>query len=219
MKRVAIVSLVVCLAASSAAAQDAVTSNPGVYKVVLDNARVRVLRASVAPGSSTVMHEHPDNVVVGLSDAKVRFTGADGTSQVAELQKDNAFWSPAGKHKGENLGGAVDALIIEIKGPTGPAVAAAGGSPPGLNGTPVFDNARVEVVKATPDASFKEPAGTTHAWDGVVVALAPSDTRVTVDGKTKDSWQRGDVLFIGRNAAHETAGGQKSGAVLIVRIK
>ena len=68
-------------AAVPAAGQDAVTSNPTVYHVVLENAAVRVLRVSVAPGQKTVLHQHPDNAVIVLSDTKMKFTGAAGAAQ------------------------------------------------------------------------------------------------------------------------------------------
>ena len=89
--------------ASTAAAQDPITSNPKVYHLVFENSTVRVLHVSVAPGQKTVLHEHPDNAVVVLTDSKMRFTGADGKSQDAELKARDALWSPAGKHFGENI--------------------------------------------------------------------------------------------------------------------
>ncbi|HJY34692.1 MAG TPA: hypothetical protein VJ260_07555, partial [Vicinamibacterales bacterium] len=71
--------------ASTAAAQDPIKSNPKVYHLVFENSTVRVLHVSVAPGQKTVLHEHPDNAVVVLTDSKMRFTGADGKSQDAEM--------------------------------------------------------------------------------------------------------------------------------------
>jgi len=66
--------------ASPAGAQDPVKTNPKVYRVMFENAAVRVLHVGVAPGGQTTMHEHPDNAVVLLTDAKMRFTGPDGTT-------------------------------------------------------------------------------------------------------------------------------------------
>ena len=107
--------------ASTAAAQDPIKSNPKVYHLVLENSTVRVLHVSVAPGQKTVLHEHPDNAVVVLTDSKMRFTGADGKSQDADLKARDALWSPAGKHFGENTGtGPIDAVIVELKGNNAP---------------------------------------------------------------------------------------------------
>jgi quercetin dioxygenase-like cupin family protein len=219
MKRLLILSVFLCMAAP-ATGQDPVKSNPKVYHVVVDNARVRVLRVSVGPGAKTTMHEHPDNVTVALTSSKVRFTDADGKSQDADLKADEAIWNGPQKHMGENTGsGPVDALVIELKGSAPATATTVPSERPGLKGTKLIENARADVIRATPDASFAEPAGTTHPWDTVVIALAPSDTRVTIEGKTKDKWQRGDVVFIGRNTAHESKAGQKPGEILLVAIK
>jgi quercetin dioxygenase-like cupin family protein len=67
---------VIGLAVSSpAAAQDPIKSNPEVYRLVFENPTVRVLHVTVKPGGTTTMHEHPDTVIVALSDSRVRFTG------------------------------------------------------------------------------------------------------------------------------------------------
>ena len=149
----------------------------------------------------------------------MRFTDADGKSQEADLKADQALWNAPQKHSGENVGSSpVDALVIEIKGSAAPT-ATVPSDRPGMKATTLIENPRVNVVRATPDAGFSEPAGTTHPWDAVVIALTPSDMRVTVDGKVKDSWQRGDVLFVGRKVAHDAKSGQKPGDILIVAIK
>ena len=72
---------------------------------------------SVAPGQKSVLHEHPDNAVVLLTDSKIRFTGPDGKSQDVDAKAHDAMWSPAGKHSGENIGsGPIEAVIVELKG-------------------------------------------------------------------------------------------------------
>jgi len=206
--------------ASSAAAQDAVTSNPKVYHVVLENAAVRVLRVSVAPGAKTVMHEHPDNAVVVLANGKTKFTGADGQSQEVEMKANDAMWMPGGKHSGENTGSTVvDALIIELKGNAAPT-ATIPDSRPDTTITQIFDNPRARGIRVALQPTFHEDAGTTHDYDQVVVALAPADISLTVDGKTKSAWKAGDVSFIGRGVKHESKNmGQKPADVFILAIK
>ena len=56
--------------AMSAQAQDAVTADPKHYKVEFENEQVRVLRISYGPGEKSVMHQHPANVAVFLTDAR-----------------------------------------------------------------------------------------------------------------------------------------------------
>ena len=197
-------SVVGLAAASPCAAQDPVKTNPKVYHVVLDNDSVRVLHVSVSAGTKTTMHEHPDNVVVGLTDSKVRFTDADGKSTDSELKADQAMWSPAGKHRGENIGsGAVEVIVVELKGKKAPS-ATIPTSRENMKITPFFDNPRATAYRATTEPDFHEPAGTTHDYDQVVIALGSGSVSVNVEGKTKHEWKRGDVLFIGRGMKHES---------------
>src|SRR6187397_1665695 len=108
--------------ASLAAAQDPIKSNPKNYQLVMENATVRVLRVTVAPGEKTTMHEHPDNGVVVFTDSKIRFTGADGKPVDVAMKPNEAIWSPAGKHAGENTGtGPIEGVIIELKGSAAPS--------------------------------------------------------------------------------------------------
>ena len=206
--------------ASGAAAQDPVATNPKIYHVMIDNPTVRVLHVSVAPGQKSVLHEHPDNAVVLLTDSKIRFTGPDGKSQDVDTKAREAMWSPAGKHSGENIGsGPIEAVIVELKGNNAPTATLPSGRPD-TTPTQLFDNARVRVVRTTLGPAFHEDAGTTHDFDQVVITLTPSDISLNVDGKTTTSWKAGDAQFIGRGVKHESKNtGQKPVDVMIVAIK
>jgi quercetin dioxygenase-like cupin family protein len=196
--------LVAIAAASPCAAQDPVKTNPNVYHVVLDNDTVRVLHVAAPAGAKTTLHEHPDNVVVALSDSKMRFTGADGKSVDAELKADHALWSPAEKHSGENVGGtAVEVIVVELKRKQAPT-AKIPTNRENMKITTFFDNPRATAYRATTEPDFHEPAGTTHDYDQIVIALGPGSVSVNVEGKAKTEWKRGDVLFIGRGMKHET---------------
>jgi quercetin dioxygenase-like cupin family protein len=207
--------------ASPATAQDAVKSNPDVYHVVFENPSVRVLHVAVKPGAKTTMHEHPDTVVVALSDANVRFTGADGKSVEAPMKADEATWTPAQKHSGENLEKTpVEVILVELKSAR-PPTATIPTTRADMTITPFFDNQRVMAYKATTGPNFHEPAGTTHDFDQVVIALGENDAMpVNVEGKVKAHWKRGDALFIGRGAKHESKNNSgKPLEVIIVAIK
>jgi quercetin dioxygenase-like cupin family protein len=221
MKRVVVVLALALGVTSSARAQDAVTSNPKVYHVMLENAAVRVLHVAVAPGAKTVMHEHPDNAVLVLTDSKIRFTGPDGKSQEPELKANEAMWSPAGKHMGENIGtGPIEAIIVELKGKNAPS-ATIPASRPNVAITQLFDNPRARAVRATMDPAFHEEPGTMHDYDQVVIALGSSDIWLKVaDNKPKTQWKRGDAEFIGRGVKHESKNaGQKPVDLFILAIK
>ena len=204
-----------------AAAQDPIKSNPDVYKLVFENSSVRVLRVSVKPGAKTTMHEHPDTVIVALSDARVKFTGADGKSTEAPLKTEQAMWAPAEKHMGENLEKkSVDVVLVELKPSKGPA-ATIPTNRPEMKITPFFDTARVMAYRATTGPKFHEPAGTTHDFDQVVIALQDTDAvTVNVEGKAKSQWKRGDALFIGRGMKHESKNSSdKAMDVIVVAVK
>jgi beta-alanine degradation protein BauB len=206
--------------ASSVAAQDPIKSNPKVYHLVFENATVRVLHVAVAPGQKTVMHEHPDNAVIVLAASKMKFTGDDGKSQEVEMKAGDSMWSPAGKHMGENTGKEpIEAIIVELKGNKAPT-ATLPTSRADATLAQAFDNPRAEGIKVTLQPAFHEPADTTHDFDQVVIALAPADISLNVEGKTKTQWKTGDAMFIGRGQKHEsknTAG--KPVDVFIVAIK
>jgi beta-alanine degradation protein BauB len=207
--------------ASPAAAQDPIKSNPDVYRLVFENPSVRVLRVMVKPGAKTIMHEHPDTVIVALSDARVKFTLADGKSVEAPLKADQAMWAPAEKHSGENLETtAAEVILVELKSAQ-PAPATIPTNRPDMKITPFFDNSRVMTYKAVTGPNFHEPAGSTHDFDQVVIALGESNAMtVNVGGKAKTQWKRGDVLFIGRGIEHESKNNSaKPLDVIVVAIK
>lgn len=207
--------------ASPAAAQDPVKSNPDVYHLVFENPSVRVLSVTVKPGAKTTIHEHPDTVVVALSDANVKFTGADGKSVEVPMKAGEATWTPAQKHISENLEKkSAEVVLVELKGNRKPT-ATIPTNRSGMTITPFFDNPRVMAYKASIGPDFKEPAGTTHDFDQVVISLAATDkVSVNVDGKVKNEWKRGDALFIGRGTKHESQNASgKPLDIIVVAIK
>lgn len=87
-----------------------------VYKVVLDNERVRVFDVHFKPGDKAVMHGHPDHVVYVLSGGRNRLAFPDGTAQELDLQPGMAVFIPAGPHETTNVGKTdVRLLVVELK--------------------------------------------------------------------------------------------------------
>jgi quercetin dioxygenase-like cupin family protein len=106
----------VCLAASVAMAQDPVKVDPQHYKVIFENDQVRVLRIHYGPGEKSVMHFHPDSVVVYENNTRVKMTTPDGKSVVSDGKAGDSQWTPAGLHLPENVGDKpVDAVLVELK--------------------------------------------------------------------------------------------------------
>ena len=55
----------------SLAAQDPVKVDASHYKVLADNASVRVLKISYPAGAKSTMHQHPENIVIALDAAAI----------------------------------------------------------------------------------------------------------------------------------------------------
>jgi quercetin dioxygenase-like cupin family protein len=219
-KAVSIVSLVL-LWSGIALAQDALKADPAHYKVVLENASVRILRISYDPGAKSTMHSHPDSIVIPLAASKVRFTLPDGKSQDSDLASESAMYTPAGTHNPANMGtGPVDALLVEFK-TAAPGKAALPTSRPGMTVKVLAEGSRATAYRSTASATFAEPAGSKHDFDQVVIALGPASMSLSIDGKpARTTWARGDVQFIGRGVAHEAKNtGGKPVDMVIVAIK
>ncbi|MCB0743759.1 MAG: cytoplasmic protein [Ignavibacteriae bacterium] len=97
-------------------AQDAVKVDPEHYKVEFENDQVRVLRITYGPGEKSVMHSHPEGVVVELTDGTTKMTFPDGTSKEMSSKAGDVGWAPAGKHQPENLSDKpFEVIQIELK--------------------------------------------------------------------------------------------------------
>ncbi len=95
---------------------DALQAAPNVYKLLMENDRVRVLDVRVKPGEKTKMHCHPDRVVYVLSDHRLKFTSEDGQIEELELKAGQVLWIEAGAHATENTGKTeAHNLAVELK--------------------------------------------------------------------------------------------------------
>jgi quercetin dioxygenase-like cupin family protein len=105
------------IAATIAPAQDAVKVDPKHYKVETENAQVRVLRIHYDPHEKSVMHSHPDSVVIYLTDGSIRFTSPDGKTEEAQAKAGQTQYTPAQVHDPENIGDKpFEAILVELKG-------------------------------------------------------------------------------------------------------
>jgi mannose-6-phosphate isomerase-like protein (cupin superfamily) len=218
MRFVSLTSALAVLSVVLAAAQDPVKVAPGSYKVMAENARVRVLQATLAPGSKVPMHAHPAHVGVILTTGTIAMTTPDGKSTNIEGKADEAMLMPAGSHAMANPGKSpIEVIVVEMKGTPGNATLPA--SRPGMNMTHLLKDARVEVLRVTTEPSFHEPAGTTHDYDQVVIPLGSANVNLTIEGKKITSWKRGEAHLVGRGVAHEAHGGTTPADLIIVAVK
>jgi len=97
-------------------AQDAAKVDPKHYTVVSENDQVRILRVHYGPHEKSVMHSHPNDVAVFLTDAHGVFHYPDGKSENIEIKAGTAQFGPAIVHLPENNSDQpFDVIVIELK--------------------------------------------------------------------------------------------------------
>jgi hypothetical protein len=116
MRQVLRLAALLCLAALPLAAQDPVKVDPKHYKVEFENSEVRVLRFHYGPHEKSVMHSHPNLILVSLTDAKVHFELPGGKSEDRELKANQTQWEEALTHSPENqTDKPIEGILIELK--------------------------------------------------------------------------------------------------------
>ncbi|MFD1611091.1 cupin domain-containing protein [Sphingomonas tabacisoli] len=116
--RAALAAAIVAFASAAALAQDAAKVDPKHYKVLIDNAQVRVLRIHYGPHESSVKHSHPDAVVTYLTDGRTKMLLGNGKTVVNTGKKGDAVWTPAGVHTPTNMSDVpFEAILVELKRP------------------------------------------------------------------------------------------------------
>jgi len=113
--------------------KDPVATNPDLYRVVMENDRVRVLEYRDRPGDRTQPHAHPDSVMVTAASFRRRLVAGERSVDV-ELEAGTVRWLDAQEHAGENSGDTEShAFFVELKEPA-PASAHAADEPLGPEG-------------------------------------------------------------------------------------
>lgn len=116
MRRVSFLMVLLFLTASAVMAQNPVKVDSKHYKVVLENAQVRVLRISYEPGEKSVMHDRPNGVAVFLTDHTVKFTFPDGKTEERRAKAGESIWNKAPKHLPENTTAKRwELILVELK--------------------------------------------------------------------------------------------------------
>jgi beta-alanine degradation protein BauB len=87
-----------------------------VYKLLLENQRVRVFDVRFKPGQKAEIHGHPDHVIYVLSDYTLNLMLPDGSSQEIPLKAGQTIFMGAGPHAAMNIGKTDGhALVVELK--------------------------------------------------------------------------------------------------------
>jgi quercetin dioxygenase-like cupin family protein len=84
--------------------------------ILVENERVRVLRAHIPAGDKAPMHSHPDHVVYVLKGGKAQLTYPSGKVDVMDLETGEALFMDAQSHEIVNLGDSdLDMVVFELK--------------------------------------------------------------------------------------------------------
>ncbi len=98
------------------ATDDSVAVDPKHYTVEFQNDRVRILRIKYGPGEKSVMHAHPANVAVFLTDLQSKMTLPDGKTNVADAKAGQVQWAAKEKHLPENSGSKpFELVLVELR--------------------------------------------------------------------------------------------------------
>lgn len=168
----------VMLSPLSSFAQDPVTVDPAHHKVELDNADVRVLRITFAPGDKAPVHQHPSSVAVFLSGGTNRLTVPGQAPTETPQKRGDVVLVAAGKHSVENIGTTrTEVVLVELKKPGSLAYKGKSLDPVKVNPkvySVVAENADVRVLRV--HASPGDPSVVHEHPSNVVVRLNDSAT-------------------------------------------
>jgi len=90
---------------------------PAMYRVVLENDRLRVIDYHLKPGEKEPLHSHPNGVFVYyLTGAAIRVSDSDGKTNSSRSKAGDMIWRGPVTHLGTNIGNSeAHMLLIEPK--------------------------------------------------------------------------------------------------------
>ena len=102
--------------AGTTRSQDPLVVNSNSIALKLENARVRVLEATLEPGVKEKTHSHPAYVIYVIAGGKVRTHGADGAVTEAVFNTGDVIYREPVTHWAENIGNTTIRLeLVELK--------------------------------------------------------------------------------------------------------
>ena len=113
---IAAAAVTAALSATAAFAQDPAIVNARTITVKVENERVRVLEATIAPGVKEQPHSHPASVIYVIEGGTMRNHAADGTTSDATYSAGQTVFREPLVHWAENIGTTtVRLVIVELK--------------------------------------------------------------------------------------------------------
>jgi hypothetical protein len=211
---------------SAQASTDAISVDPDVHQVVLENDFIRVFDARASKGAKSPLHTHPPMVLVSLGKARFRTTQADGNMGIFDLNPGQALWVENAHHSWELIAGELHAIGIEIKSaqqgdvpaapPRKPDDAAA--ADPEAHHV-LFENPHVRVFEGRTSAGRRSPM---HSHPpSVYVSLDWMRLKLgTPEGKTViHDFSPAQVLWFENGGVHSWEAIAGAGRVIAVEVK
>lgn len=95
---------------------DVMTAAPDQAKVEYEDAKIRVVRLTVAAGATVPMHRHPSRVDVMLTEVNARTVRPDGSERTSHSEAGETGYGNPVVHEGHNIGDATWEMIeVEFK--------------------------------------------------------------------------------------------------------
>lgn len=106
------------VSARSATAQDVMKVAPNHYKILKENASVRVVENTLATGEKGAMHSHPAGWYYVTKPGKMKIVFADGKTETWDAKLgESGRLDGEGPHTSENTGETTLAyVLVEVKG-------------------------------------------------------------------------------------------------------
>lgn len=99
-------------------AADPLQVAPDMYRLLMENERVRVMEVTFGPGKKIAKHSHPDHFVYVVEAGTIKISKPDGTFSDATVKVGDVMWIPAETHWAENTGATTVRLVVtELKEP------------------------------------------------------------------------------------------------------
>jgi hypothetical protein len=103
------------IASAQSLALDPEKLAPHIYKNVLENEYVRVLKVTDRNGETSPLHAHPDRVAVFLSPCAWMEESAGGERQMQSFRLGDVIWLDAETHGGVTSAVVQECSILEIE--------------------------------------------------------------------------------------------------------
>lgn len=102
-------------AEESVASLDPLKIAPRNYRLLMDNARVRVYEVTIRPGEKIALHSNGPSVIYVFNDGRLKHTYPDGKVRETDAVKGTVIWDDAETHETENVGETdIHSLKIEL---------------------------------------------------------------------------------------------------------